>query len=499
MGKADSVAPQRVTIFPLSPAVLAGIGALQIAIALAFLSPHLIAAPLVVFLVLCLLAPFFPQARFFMPVITSGTKGKNAVALTFDDGPSPETTPLLLGLLKKYNVPATHFVIGNKMQEHPDLVRMMLAQGHTLANHTMNHDVFIMLKPAKKLGQEIEQCQNVMAAFGVQPLMFRPPVGIVSPRLWRELLIRGMHCVIFSLRARDMGNRKVAGIARRILGKVRDGDIIILHDRALKTKDLVGPWLKEVEQVITGIQAKGLRIIPLADLIERPIMAGVQDSSVHGPIAAFYDGIAGSYDQEQDAGVIARLRRTERAAVIKRLSSFVRQPDRVLEIGAGTGRYTLELARLAKEVVAVDVSDRMLQILRGKAQRAHLNNISFVRGDIQDIPVDHRFSHICAFSSLEYVPDLAALLKNLSGQLEPGGLFYCTTAHRTFFRFWAQIGNAMRQGVWLHARGRRQIRTALMQAGLTPLVIESQGTMSVLNAGVLLEILAKKEGAGYST
>ncbi len=500
MGKADPVThPVKLpagrsgaTVFPLSPAVLTGIGALQIAVVLAFISPYTAIIPLTLFIVLCMVAPFKPSMRFFMPVITRGVPGNNAVALTFDDGPSPETTPYLLGLLKKYRIPATHFVIGAKAAANPALIRDMLAQGHTLANHTMNHDVFIMLKSSARLGQEIEQCQNVLADHGVRPLMFRPPVGIVNPRLWRQLLVRGMHCVIFSVRGGDMGNRRVAGIARRVLKKVKDGDIIVLHDRALKTKEMVGPWLQEMEQVITGIQAKGLRIVPLADLIRQPVMTAVKDGAAQGPVAAFYDGIAGSYDKEQNEGFISALRKAEYAAVVKGLVSFVKTSDRVLEIGSGTGLYTLELARRAKEVVAVDVSDRMLGILKNKAKDEQLANIGCRAGDIMDMDFDNRFTHICAFSSFEYVPDLGGLIKRLAEFLESGGTLYFTTAHNGFFRFWAQVGNAMRQGVWLHARGIRQVKRALEMAGLEPVDITTHGGKFLFSHGLILEVMAKK-------
>ncbi len=501
MGKADPVtrpvklpeARSGATVVPLSPAVLAGIGAIQAAIILAFIAPLTALIPLSVFIILCIIAPFKPSMRFFMPVITRGIRGNNAVALTFDDGPSPETTPHLLALLKKYNVPATHFVIGAKAAANPALIKDMLAQGHTLANHTMNHDVFIMLKSSARLGQEIEQCQGVLADHGVRPLMFRPPVGIVNPRLWRELLVRGMHCVIFSLRAGDMGNRRVSGIARRIVNSVKDGDIIILHDRALSTEQLVAPWLREMEQVITGIQAKGLRIVPLADLIQQPVMTAVKDGAAQGPVAAFYDGIAGAYDKEQNEGFISVLRKAEHAAVIARLPSFVKKSDRVLEIGSGTGLYTLELARRAKEVVAVDMSDRMLGILKSKAQDEHLSNIGYRAGDIMDMNFDNRFNHICAFSSFEYVPDLDRLIVRLAGYLEPGGTLYFTTAHKGFLRFWAQVGNAMRQGVWLHARSIHKVRKALLQAGLEPLDITTRGATSIFGRGLVLEVMAKKQ------
>ncbi len=272
MGKTDPITPRRVTVFPLSPAVLAGIGAILIAIVLAFVSTILSIIPLVLFVLLCLIAPFFPWLRFFMPVVTRGDKNKNAVSLTFDDGPSPETTHLLLGLLEKYGIHATHFVIGSKAAAYPELINEILSKGHDIGNHTMNHDVFLMLRSSNKLGTEIEKCQDALEAFGVRPLTFRPPAGIINPRLWPQLLSRGLYCVTFSCRALDRGNHRVSGIARRIVRQVKAGDIIMLHDCAPKNNETAGHWLKEVEQVITGIRAKGLRIVSLSGLLGRPVM-----------------------------------------------------------------------------------------------------------------------------------------------------------------------------------------------------------------------------------
>lgn len=278
MGKTDLIVPPRKSIVPFSPAALAGIAAILIAAGLAFVSICLVVIPLAVFLLACIIAPFFPGLQFFMPVITHGLKNTNAVALTFDDGPSPETTPPLLHLLKKLSVPAMHFVVGAKAASHPHLIKDILAQGHELGNHSMRHDSFLMLKSSANLAEEIAKCQGVLESFGILPLAFRPPVGIVNPRLRKQLLKLGMYCITFSRRGRDWGNRKVKGIAYRIVNRVRPGDIIMLHDCLPKGDASVEQWLGEVEETIAGIRAKGLRIVRLAELIGIPVMAAAQST-----------------------------------------------------------------------------------------------------------------------------------------------------------------------------------------------------------------------------
>jgi hypothetical protein len=101
--------------------------------------------------------------------------------------------------------------------------------------------------------------------------VFRPPAGITSPRLGPVLDRLGMTAVSFSRRALDLGNRRIAGTALRILGRVRPGDIILLHDSSPgKTgSDL---FLRELESLLRGLEDRGLSVIPLERLIGRPVM-----------------------------------------------------------------------------------------------------------------------------------------------------------------------------------------------------------------------------------
>ena len=131
-----------------------GIAAIVLAAVLALSRPAYAVIPLALLITLCLAAPFFPGWQMFLISVMKGDKDMNGVALTFDDGPAPETTPVILEMLNHHGVKATFFVKGEKAASYPELIKNILENGHTIGNHTMSHDVFIMLKSQARLEKE---------------------------------------------------------------------------------------------------------------------------------------------------------------------------------------------------------------------------------------------------------------------------------------------------------------------------------------------------------
>jgi len=248
-----------------------GVFALLTAFLLFFIVPSLAAIPLVLFLLLCFGAPFFPGLGFFLPVISRGKQGKGAVALTFDDGPSPLSTPILLDLLALYNLPATFFVVGEKAARHPDLITDILAHGHTIGNHSWNHDYFLMLRSQKALWKDIHQTQEILRKSEIQPLVFRPPVGITGPRLGKVLAQEGLIAVTFSCRAFDRGNRNIQNLAAKIIRHLQPGDIIMLHDLPPFQQSQSNYWQEELQNLFSALR-KNYTTVPLEQVIECPVM-----------------------------------------------------------------------------------------------------------------------------------------------------------------------------------------------------------------------------------
>ncbi len=256
----------------LSPAEKCGIAAHLLAILLSLWDVRMATIPLFMFILLCAGAPFFPGYGFFLPVVSRGTTSRKAVALTFDDGPDPVSTPDLLRLLARHQVYATFFVNGTKAEQFPDMIREILNQGHTIGNHTHTHDNLIMFKSSRALKREIETAQQVLKRFGIAPLAFRPPVGVTNPKLRGVLEELGMYTLNFSCRAGDRGNRNIRRLARRILARVHSDAIIALHDVRPRNGNTMVDWTREVDLILWGLKRRGYMVLPLPELIGRPVM-----------------------------------------------------------------------------------------------------------------------------------------------------------------------------------------------------------------------------------
>lgn len=246
--------------------------ALALAIILGAIDLRLATVPLGLLLMLCAVAPFLPRAGFFFPVVYRGSTGRSMVALTFDDGPDPRTTPQLLDLLATYRIPAAFFVTGRRAARYPDLIRDIFARGHEVGNHSFNHNHFQMFWRPGLLAREITAAQRALNALGIIPLAFRPPVGITTPAMGGVLAANGLYALNFSCRAFDRGNRSIKRLSAIILKRIQPDDIVLLHDTQPGRHAQVDEWIAEVEKILQGLSAKGLVAVPLSHLIGRPVM-----------------------------------------------------------------------------------------------------------------------------------------------------------------------------------------------------------------------------------
>lgn len=381
--------------------------------------------PLAGLLVMWIAGPFFQSWSLFLPILTHANSPERGIAITFDDGPDPTTTLPLLDLLNRYGIKATFFVIGRKAEQCPHLIKAILTSGHDIGNHSYSHDNILMLRSKKRLQAEVSRCRDILASMGAVSHAFRPPVGITNPKLFAVLLKLGMYCVGFSCRPLDIGNRRIKNLAEKVISRIKPGDILLLHDCKPDRSFSVDEWLGEVEKIICGIEEKKLGIVPLPDLVDRPVMYHSEDPEPHEirPIAAVFDYLAPGFDTNDHF---------RGKSMDERLAACFGESMDVLEIGGGTGRMTIPLSGLVKSVTAVDFSSGMNSVLTEKINRKKINNINILQKDIYSVNEKRRYDGVIAFNCLEYLNDMQEGITRISKLLKPGGLFLFTFPDASF-------------------------------------------------------------------
>jgi peptidoglycan/xylan/chitin deacetylase (PgdA/CDA1 family) len=160
------------------------------------------------------------------------TTGSSRVALTFDDGPSPEYTPQILALLRQYQIKATFCMIGTNVQAHPDLVREVVAEGHTLCNHSWAHDVTLGTRSAAAIRSDLIATDDAIhaAAPGAIVRYFRQPGGAWTPAVVEVARELGMTSLAWQVDPRDWTRPGAGNIVASVLSATDAGSIVLMHD-----------------------------------------------------------------------------------------------------------------------------------------------------------------------------------------------------------------------------------------------------------------------------
>ena len=173
---------------------------------------------------------------------------QNNIWLTFDDGPSPETTPFILKKLKEEKIKATFFLIGKQIERYPELFKKIIDNGHVIANHSYSHQNGWKSNLSNYLN-DIEKCQRLMP----ENKLFRPPYGKLSPlKIW--CLKKNYKLILWDIFTWDFHlNSKPKEIKENVLKHTRSGSIIVFHNnkKSLKNLKLI------LKETITELKEKG--------------------------------------------------------------------------------------------------------------------------------------------------------------------------------------------------------------------------------------------------
>jgi peptidoglycan-N-acetylglucosamine deacetylase len=193
---------------------------------------------------------------------------EKVIALTFDDGPWPNTTVQVLDILKKNDIKATFFWIGRMVQESPEIAKRVVAEGHVIGNHTWSHSYRWMNKAAA--AREIDRTADLMyETTGVKTLYFRPPGGILTNGVADYAQQKNYSVVMWSNDSIDYRPFPAKRLVNNVLRKVKQSDIVLMHDGGGNRSATV----KALPEIISTLKQRGYKFVTIPELLEMEIKA----------------------------------------------------------------------------------------------------------------------------------------------------------------------------------------------------------------------------------
>jgi len=217
---------------------------------------------------------FVPQSQFWGRIICSGAPARPAaVALTFDDGPTPGPTDRVLEILEAAGVKAAFFVIGVNCRRSPDLLRRIHHAGHLIGNHTYDHSHHGVYGMQRYWDEQLRRTDEVIGdTIGVRPAMFRPPMGIKTFHTMRAAHKLDQRVIGWTRKARDGVATTADAILARLQDKASGGDILLLHDgiEPSSSRRDPRPTLDALPQLIRRLQERGFTMPRLDAFLDLP-------------------------------------------------------------------------------------------------------------------------------------------------------------------------------------------------------------------------------------
>lgn len=191
---------------------------------------------------------------YFVPTLCRlKNKQKRQVVLTFDDGPT-ELTPLFLDLLNRYEVKAIFFCIGRQIAQYPQIVQRIKEEGHLIGNHTYSHIPQNCFASTAVMTQEIQQTDALLAQLGIVTPYFRPPYGVTNPHIAKAAKRMGKIVVGWDIRSLDTVIKDETRLWSRVVSKLSQGNIILMHDTSERT-------LHVLEQLLKYLKANDYQVV----------------------------------------------------------------------------------------------------------------------------------------------------------------------------------------------------------------------------------------------
>ena len=188
---------------------------------------------------------------------------KKVIALTFDDGPWPNTTAKVLDILKKNRIKSTFFVVGQNVKNYPDLTKQIVADGHIIANHTWHHWYHQM--NAQAAAYEVANTGDIIyQTTGVRTSLFRPPGGIMNNGVAAYAKNNKYAVIIWSADSMDYSRPAVPRLMNNIFREAKPGGIVLMHDGGGDRSNTV----KALPEIISRFRKQGYEFVTVPELLE---------------------------------------------------------------------------------------------------------------------------------------------------------------------------------------------------------------------------------------
>jgi peptidoglycan-N-acetylglucosamine deacetylase len=209
-------------------------------------------------------------------VRTKYSAGARVIALTFDDGPQPSSTPPILAILRKFKVKATFFMIGKEAAGHPALARSVATDGNLIGNHSLGHKI-LGHAPYKTVVDQISGgAAAIQRATGVKPTWFRPPEGSLGKSVFQVAQANGERVMMWSIDPYDWKQPPPAVIAKWVVSRAKPGAVVIMHDGGGKRANTVAA----LPVIIAQLRAQGYQFVTLDEMFGARPGAGPSGAAV---------------------------------------------------------------------------------------------------------------------------------------------------------------------------------------------------------------------------
>src|SRR5271166_7188217 len=211
-----------------------------------------------------------PTSQLFGRTFIGLPQGTRLMALTYDDGPNDPNTWQMMEVLERHGVKATFFLVGQFVQQKPEIARALVEAGHAIGNHTWDHPKLIFCS-TPEVWRQLERAQKeILDATGVEAKLFRPPFGGRRPATLRTARRFGLEPIMWNVTCYDWKAKSAEEIVAHAERQIRGGDVILLHDGGYRRMGADrSRSVQASDRILTRYQREGYEFVTLPQMMQQ--------------------------------------------------------------------------------------------------------------------------------------------------------------------------------------------------------------------------------------